>query len=56
MWLLWLLLVVGMLLAIDPLGLCSPGLLDEIEDLGEITGDIDEEGFVLPSKVGDVQT
>ena len=51
----WVALVVGTLsrvIALDPLGCCTPGLLDEVEDLGELGKETDEEGFLLPAKVG----
>ena len=51
----WVALTIGTLsrlIALDPLGCCAPGLLDEVEDLGELGVETDEEGFLLPGKVG----
>ena len=50
MWVLLFLLVLAMFFAVDPLGLCSPSLLGEIDDLGDLGRELDEEGFLLPGK------
>lgn len=50
MWLLVIALALGLLIALDPVGLCSPSILDDIYDLRELGKEVDEEGFILPGK------
>ena len=52
----WVLLVfdiVFRVIAVDPLGCFSLSLLDELEDLGALATDTDEEGFLVPGKLGE---
>ena len=53
MWLLWILLVLGLFFAVDPVGFCSPSAFGEIVDRGELGDELDEEGFILPGKFDD---
>lgn len=48
MWFLWILVCVGVFIAIDPIGFCSPSILHDIVDLGELGENLDEEGFIMP--------
>lgn len=51
-WVLVLTLVVALVIALDPLGLCSPSIIDEIKDSEELGRELDEEGFIVPGKIG----
>ena len=51
-WLLVLALALSLFFALDPIGLCSPSIIDEIKDLGELGREVDEEGFIVPGKIG----
>ena len=52
MWVLVLALALALFFALDPFGLCSPSIIDDIHDLGELGKELDEEGFILPGKFG----
>ena len=52
-WILVIVLALSLFFAVDPLGMCSPSVLDEIEDLGDLGRELDEEGFIVPGKIGE---
>ena len=52
-WVLVLVLVVALVIGIDPLGICSPSIfIDERQDSEELGKELDEEGFIVPGKIG----
>ena len=51
-WVLVLTLGVGLVIALDPLGFCTPSIIDEIKDSEELGRELDEEGFIVPGKIG----
>ena len=53
MWLLVVVLGLALLIAVDPLGCCSPSIFDEIADHRDLGEALDDEGFILPGKFGD---
>ena len=56
MWVLWLLLIISLVVALNPLGCLSPPLLENVDMPAELGGELDNEGFLLPGRVGDGET
>ena len=56
MWVLWLLLVISLVVALNPLGCLSPPLLENVDMPADLGGELDNEGFLLPGRVGDGET
>jgi sn1-specific diacylglycerol lipase len=55
-WVLTLALGVALVIGLDPLGFCSPSFIDEIKDSKELGKELDEEGFIVPGKIGHDET
>ena len=51
-WVLTLALGVALVIGLDPLGLCSPSFIDAIKDSEDLGKELDEEGFIVPGKIG----
>ena len=51
-WVLLALDIVFRVMAVDPLGCFALSLLDELDDLGDLATETDEEGFLVPGKLG----
>ena len=53
MWFLVVILALALFFALDPMGCCSPSLLDFGREAGDLGTELDGEGFIVPGKIGD---